>query len=112
MTVFYKRSKERQGILQQTRETPWFLDRRRKEFMSKVIVFTNLTLDGVMQAPARPDEDRRRGFEHGAWGAPYNAMALAGGSQRPIPALLLGARTSDDFYSSVARPTAFRCPPR
>ena len=23
--------------------------------MSKVIVFTNLTLDGVMQAPARPE---------------------------------------------------------
>ncbi len=26
--------------------------------MSKVVVFTNLTLDGVMQAPGRPDEDR------------------------------------------------------
>ena len=29
--------------------------------MSKVVVFTNLTLDGVMQAPGRPDEDRRGG---------------------------------------------------
>jgi hypothetical protein len=26
--------------------------------MRKVIVFTDLTLDGVMQAPVRPDEDR------------------------------------------------------
>ena len=43
--------------------------------MSKVIVFTNLTLDGVMQAPGRPDEDRRGGFEHGGWAAPYAAMA-------------------------------------
>ncbi|MFL5587165.1 MAG: dihydrofolate reductase, partial [Ktedonobacteraceae bacterium] len=30
--------------------------------MSKVVVFMNLTLDGVMQAPGRPDEDRRGGF--------------------------------------------------
>jgi len=31
--------------------------------MSKVIVNNNLTLDGVMQAPGRPDEDLRGGFE-------------------------------------------------
>ena len=37
--------------------------------MSKVVVLTNLTLDGVMQGPARPDEDRRGGFEHGGWAA-------------------------------------------
>ena len=42
--------------------------------MSKVIVFTNLTLDGVMQAPARPDDPRRDGFEYGGWGVPYAAM--------------------------------------
>jgi hypothetical protein len=34
-----------------------------KEFhMRKVIVFTNLTLDEVMQAPARSGEDRRGDF--------------------------------------------------
>jgi len=33
--------------------------------MSKVIVFVSLTLDGVMQGPARPDEDTRGGFKHG-----------------------------------------------
>lgn len=27
--------------------------------MSTVVIFTSLTLDGVMQAPGRPDEDRR-----------------------------------------------------
>jgi hypothetical protein len=43
----------------------------------KVVVFTNLTLDGVMQAPGRPDEDRRGGFEHGGRAAPYNAMSSA-----------------------------------
>jgi hypothetical protein len=39
--------------------------------MSKVIVFTNLTLDGVMQAPRRPDEDLRGDFSHGGWAVPY-----------------------------------------
>jgi dihydrofolate reductase len=67
--------------------------------MRKVIVFTNLTLDGVMQAPARPDEDRRGGFEHGGWAAPYAAMAQAGDSMANIGALLLGRRTYEDFYA-------------
>jgi dihydrofolate reductase len=67
--------------------------------MRKVIVFTNLTLDGVMQAPARPDEDRRGSFEHGGWGAPYNAMEQVGDSMSPTDALLLGRRTYEDFYA-------------
>jgi len=25
----------------------------------------------VMQAPGRPDEDRRGGFEHGGWAGPW-----------------------------------------
>ena len=32
--------------------------------MSKVVVINNLTLDGVMQAPGRPDQDTRGGLEH------------------------------------------------
>jgi len=39
--------------------------------MSKVIVFTNVTLNVVMQAKASPDEDLRRGFEHGGWAVPH-----------------------------------------
>jgi dihydrofolate reductase len=69
--------------------------------MGKIVVFTNVTLDGVMQAPARPDEDRRGGFQHGGWGAPYAAMQSreAGASLPPIGGLLLGRRTYEDFYA-------------
>ena len=67
--------------------------------MSKVVVFTNLTLDGVMQAPGRPDEDSRGGFEHGGWATPYAAMAQAGDSMANAGALLLGRRTYEDFYA-------------
>ena len=35
--------------------------------MAKVMVMNHVTLDGVMQAPGRPDEDTREGFEHGGW---------------------------------------------
>jgi dihydrofolate reductase len=39
--------------------------------MRKVIVNEFLSLDGVMQAPGDPDEDRSGGFEHGGWQIPY-----------------------------------------
>ena len=34
--------------------------------MSKVVVINHVTLDGVMQGPARADEDTRGGFMHAA----------------------------------------------
>ena len=67
--------------------------------MSKVVVFMNLTLDGVMQAPGRPDEDRRGGFEHGGWAMPYATMEAAEESKAYTGALLLGRRTYEDFYT-------------
>jgi dihydrofolate reductase len=67
--------------------------------MSNVVAFISLSLDGVIQAPARQDEDRRGGFEHGGWALPY-ASAGAGMDQTGnIGALLLGRRTYEDFYS-------------
>jgi len=68
--------------------------------MGKLTVFTSVTLDGVMQAPGRPDEDTRGGFRHGGWAQPYNDPVMgkvaedgmAGGG-----AILLGRRTYEDF---------------
>lgn len=67
--------------------------------MGKIIVFTNLTLDGVMQAPARPDEDTRGGFEHGGWAKPYEAMQQSGEVFANVGGLLFGRRTYEDFYN-------------
>ncbi len=70
--------------------------------MSKVVVFMNLTLDGVTQAPGRPDEDRRGGFEHGGWALPYADAEMgkaAAESMATTGALLFGRRTYEDFYS-------------
>ncbi len=39
--------------------------------MSKIIVLSFITLDGVMQAPGGPDEDPSSGFKWGGWQAPY-----------------------------------------
>jgi len=68
--------------------------------MSKVVVVNHLTLDGVMQAPGRPDEDRREGFEHGGWATPYGdevmARLMGEGMSQP-GALLFGRRTYEDF---------------
>jgi dihydrofolate reductase len=38
--------------------------------MRKVSVTENISLDGVMQAPAMPDEDTRGGFNRGGWANP------------------------------------------
>ncbi len=39
--------------------------------MRKISVQEFITLDGVMQAPGGPDEDKSSGFKFGGWTAPY-----------------------------------------
>ena len=68
--------------------------------MSTLTVVCNLTLDGVMQAPGCPDEDRRGGFEHGGWAVPYSSDAMGrvmADSTGGTGALLFGRRTYEDF---------------
>lgn len=67
--------------------------------MGKVTVFNNVTLDGVMQAPGRPDEDTRGGFTHGGWAAPYAAMMEADSDMSGNGNLLFGRHTYEDFYT-------------
>jgi dihydrofolate reductase len=69
--------------------------------MSKIIVFNSLTLDGVMQAPARPDEDVRSDFPYGGWATPYSDPEMgraAAESGANAGGLLLGRRTYEDFF--------------
>ena len=70
--------------------------------MPRIVVFMSVTLDGVMQAPARPDEDSRGGFQHGGWAVPYSdssMAAAAGESMATTGGIILGRRTYEDFYS-------------
>jgi dihydrofolate reductase len=70
--------------------------------MRKIIAFESLSLDGVMQAPGRADEDMRGGFPRGGWAAPYADAVMgraAAESGASTGAIVLGRRTYEDFYS-------------
>ena len=68
--------------------------------MSKVVVLNHVTLDGVMQAPGRPDEDRRGGFAHGGWARPRgDAVGEVFGGIGEVGGLLFGRRTYEDFFA-------------
>jgi dihydrofolate reductase len=64
--------------------------------MRKLIVSEFMSMDGVVQAPGGPDEDRDGGFAHGGWTIPYwhDDIGLAfGAMMQDTDALLLGRRT-------------------
>src|SRR5262245_56177375 len=76
--------------------------------MSKLIVTAFLSLDGVMQAPGAPDEDRSGGFAHGGWMVPYadedlGRLVVAG--TRQAGAFLLGRGTYEIFAAHWPRVT-------
>ncbi len=71
--------------------------------MVKVIVMNQLTLDGVMQGPGRPDEDRRDGFARGGWAVSRGDAALGakmGERMGGDRAFLFGRRTYQDLLAS------------
>lgn len=76
--------------------------------MRKIIVLTFVSLDGVMQAPGGPDEDRDGGFEHGGWLVPYFDPTLVDvmtAWTKRAGAFLLGRRTYEIFAASWPRST-------
>jgi len=81
--------------------------------MAQVTVFQNLTLDGVMQAPGRRDEDPRGDFPHGGWSVSYqdeDSAEFAAEAMSTPGALLLGRRTYEDllgFWTSAAESNPF-----
>jgi len=73
--------------------------------VGKLVVTMSLSLDGVMQAPGRPDEDVRGGFDRGGWAVPYNDATMAqtmGQGMARTGAMLFGRRTFEDLYDSWA----------
>ncbi|MFT3782591.1 MAG: dihydrofolate reductase family protein [Nibricoccus sp.] len=68
--------------------------------MRKITAITQLSLDGVMQAPGGPEEDPSNGFVHGGWAMSYGDDVLhkiLGETIADEFALLLGRRTYDIF---------------
>lgn len=71
--------------------------------MPKVIVMNHVTLDGVMQAPGRADEDTRGGFGHGGWATARGDELMVtkmGELMGEHHAFLLGRRSYNDMLAS------------
>lgn len=83
--------------------------------MSKLVVVEYLSLDGVMQAPGRPDEDTRGGFDRGGWAAQAlekdpEAVQASMAGQEQTGAMLFGRRTYEDLvghWLSTPEPNPF-----
>ena len=68
--------------------------------MRKIVVFSMVSLDGIMQAPGGPDEDTSGAFKYGGWTAPYGDEAFGKiiAEELSVPFdLLLGRKTYEIF---------------
>jgi dihydrofolate reductase len=68
--------------------------------MRKLIAITQVTVDGVMQAPGGPEEDPTNGFTHGGWAMSYLGDASSQAVGEIIAGefdMLLGRRTYQIF---------------
>ena len=78
--------------------------------MRKITVINQVTLDGVTQAPASPEEDTRGGFEHGGWAMPNVDPVMGEAMGKRMAAgegcLLFGRWTYESLYEAwhVHRP--------
>jgi dihydrofolate reductase len=76
--------------------------------MRKLVVGTFVTLDGIMQAPGGPDEDRDDGFRHGGWLVPYfddKFGEIMTEWTKRAGAFLLGRKTYEIFAASWPKST-------
>jgi dihydrofolate reductase len=84
--------------------------------MGKLVVNTFTSLDGVMQAPGMPEEDREGGFDHGGWQVPYfdeESGEVMTETLAAFDAMLLGRKTYEIFagywpYAPADDPIAAR----
>ena len=70
--------------------------------MSRIYVANHVSLDGVIQAPGRADEDTRGGFSRGGWASAGTNDAVAAALEERVARaggmrLLLGHRSYDDM---------------
>jgi dihydrofolate reductase len=68
--------------------------------MRQIIAITQVSVDGVMQAPGGPEEDQTNGFDHGGWAMPLLDDALFKVVDETIAGafdMLLGRRTYEIF---------------
>jgi dihydrofolate reductase len=68
--------------------------------MRKIIAITQVSVDGVMQAPGGPEEDPSNGFTHGGWAMPFGDDALRQIIDETIAGkfdMLFGRRTYEIF---------------
>jgi dihydrofolate reductase len=76
--------------------------------MAELTLITFLTLDGVMQAPGAPDEDRSGGFPYGGWQVPHfdeDEGKIVVDIFSRADAFLLGRTTYDIFSAYWPRVT-------
>jgi dihydrofolate reductase len=68
--------------------------------MRKIVAITQVTVDGVMQAPGGPEEDPSNGFTHGGWAMSFGDEALHQVIVETMAGefdMLLGRRTYEIF---------------
>lgn len=76
--------------------------------MRRLVVGSFVTMDGVVQAPGGPDEDRDGGFAHGGWLVPYFDETFGESMTawtKCAGAFLLGRRTYEIFAGAWPRST-------
>ena len=82
----------------------------------RIVITEFMSLDGVVQAPGGPDEDRDGGFAHGGWSHPFFDPEVVGSAfadaLSKAEALLFGRRTWQSMAAAWPDQPATRSPTR